>query len=383
MTKGKINYIIIAGLVFLIYFLSSTGNTPHNYFTRLADAFINGRYWLTENPPWLNELIPTGLNKYYVVYPPMPAILSIPFVFLFGKNFPQQYIAHMLGAGLVILTFAISWKIKKDKSLSLWSGILIGLGSIIWFLSSVGSAWYLGQISAAFFLTAAIYESLFKKRALLIGIFLGAAYLSRIQLVLSLPFFLYQIRGKGLNDYIKIILGVTPFVIFNALYNYLRFGVPWDKAYYLIPGLLNEPWFSKGLFNISYVPSHLKVIFLALPIIKKGFPYIQPSWAGLAIWITSPAFIYSICASIKERFVQLSWFSILLISIVIFSHGTTGFAQFGYRFAVDFYPFLILLTIKGVAKTGLKWHHWLLLIMGVIVNLWGVLWINKFGWVGY
>ncbi|OGM09835.1 hypothetical protein A2W13_01475 [Candidatus Woesebacteria bacterium RBG_16_36_11] len=383
MFKGKINYIIIFVLVFLIYLLTSAGNTPYNYFIRLADAFIHGRYWLTENPPWLSELIPAGLNKYYVVYPPMPAILSIPFVFLFGKNLPQQYIAHLLGAGLVILTIALSWKIKRDKMLALWSGILIGLGSIIWFLSSVGSAWYMGQISAAFFLTAAIYESLSKKRALLIGIFLGVAYLSRIQLVLTLPFFLYQIKGKCLNEYLKFILGVTPFVIFNAVYNYLRFGVPWDKAYYLIPGLLNEPWFSKGLFNISYIPNNLKVIFLSLPIFKKEFPYIQPSWEGLAIWITTPAFIYSIYASIKERIVLLSWFTILLISLVIFSHGTTGFAQFGYRFAVDFYPFLMLLTIKGVAKTGLKWQHWLLLVIGVVVNLWGILWINKFGWVSY
>jgi hypothetical protein len=62
-------------------------------------------------------------------------------------------------------------------------------------------------------------------------------------------------------------------------------------------------------------------------------------------------------------------------------HGNTGYAQFGYRFGVDFYPFLILLTIKNVSGTNLRWHHYLLLIMGVIVNAWGTILINKFNLV--
>ena len=64
-------------LSFFIYLVSSAGNTPHDYFTRLAYAFTQGKYYLTENPAWLNELIPAGTNVFYTVYPPMPAILAI------------------------------------------------------------------------------------------------------------------------------------------------------------------------------------------------------------------------------------------------------------------------------------------------------------------
>jgi hypothetical protein len=60
-----------------------------------------------------------------------------------------------------------------------------------------------------------------------------------------------------------------------------------------------------------------------------------------------------------------------------------GWTQFGYRYAIDFYPFLTLLTIKGVTKTGLRWHHWLLLFIGILVNAWGVIFINKLGFVGW
>ena len=373
-------------IVFSIYFFTSAGKTPFDYFTRLSDSFLDGIYYLTENPPWLSELIPAD-GKYFVVYPPMPALLSIPFRFLLGNLFEQQYLGHILGAGMVILTMLISWSVKKSKGLAIWSGLLIGVGSIVWFLSATGSSWYLGQVTAAFFLTAAIYESLNRKRPALIGIFLGAAYLSRLHTILSLPFFLYILTGKDwFKKYFYLGLGILPFVVFNSYYNFIRFGTIFDKAYFLLPGILGEldrPWFAKGVTNIAYIPDNLRAMFWSFPKILKGFPFIQPSWAGLAIWITTPAFIYSLFASLKERVVKFSWLSILLIFLVVASHGGTGWAQFGYRFAVDFYPFVTLLTIKGVAKTGLSWHHWFLLILGIIVNLWGVLWINKFGWVSF
>ena len=326
----------------------------------------------------MSELIPAGEGKFYVPYPPLPAILAMPFVYFLGQKFPQQYLAHLIGAGLVLLVVKLSYLIKKDPKLALWSGLLVSAGSIVWFLSSSGSSWYLGQICAAFFLTAALVESLAKKRALLIGLFLGAAYLARLHILLSLPFF--WLTGKNKR---WLLAGILPFLIFNAGYNYLRFGAIWDKGYLLIPGILGEPWFSKGLMHPSYIKNSFKTAFLSLPIFQKDFPYIKPSWGGLSIFITTPAFIFSLTAKWKETINKLAWLSVLLIFTFVAMHGSTGFAQFGYRFAVDFYPFLIFLTIKGVAETGLKKIHWILLLAGILVNLWGVLWINKFGWVEY
>lgn len=367
---------------FLIYFLTSGGNTAFNHFVLLADAFLKGNLFVTAHAPWL-EQVPIDVNHFFVVYPPAPALILMPLVKLFGTGFPQQYLAHLAGAVFTYSAVKISLIIKKDKALAVWVGFFSGLGNIIWFLSSVGSSWYISQVIAATLIMLAILETLGKKRELLIGVLLGAAYLSRLDTILSLPFFLFVLKdAKWIKKLILIGLGVFPFVAFNFVYNYLRFGVIWDKAYTLIPGLTTEPWYQKGIFNISYIPDHLKVMFASFPIFKKGLPYAVPSLGGLAIWITSPAFVYSLFADIKEKIVKLSWLAIVLISLLIFSHGSTGFAQFGYRFAVDFYPFLILLTIKAVAKTGVKWHHWLLLVLSILVNAWGVILINKFGLTG-
>ncbi len=317
----------------------------------------------------------------------MPAILLVP-IQLLWRYFPQQYLAHILGALIAIIHMKIAKTINPKKSLIVWTFLLVGLGNIIWYMASTGSVWYLGQITAAFFMSLAILESITRKRPLQLGILLGAMYLSRLNTIIALPYFLYAIYDKNwFKNYFKLGLGIAPFILFNFFYNYARFGTIFDTAYFLLPKILNEenmPWFINGVANISYIPNNIIAMFWTFPKVLSSFPYIQPSWAGLAIWITTPAFIYSLFAPLKENVNKLTWLSILLVFLIVASHGGTGWSQFGYRFAVDFYPLLFLLVIKGVNKmNGPKWHHWLFLIISIVVNLWGVLWINFFNWVSF
>ena len=383
---------IVAGLFLVsfstlcIYVLTSAGHTPYDYFARLAQSFVSGRYWLEEGKPWLNELIPAGENRYYVPYAPMPALVLVPFVFVWGDSFYQEYLGFILGAGIVLLTMILALKLNANLKEIIWVGLTIGLGSIIWYMSSSGSTWYVGQLTAAFFLTAALV-SVFSVSSnnFITGLMLGAAYLARPHVIFALPVFLYLCvnKDKSLRKLLNLFFGMSPFLIFNFSYNWIRFNTIFDKGYLLIPGVLEEPWFEKGLFSLNYVPRHLKIIFAKLPIYENKFPFILPSWEGMAIWLTTPVFVSVFRAPFRSRLVKMIWASILLISIVVFSHGTTGFAQFGYRFAVDFYPLLMFLLILSLKETGLKRYHWLLLVVGILVNFWGVIWINMFGWVKF
>ncbi len=368
-----------------IYFVTSAGKTPYNYFVYLAQSLSQGRLDLINPPPWLNELAPVD-NKLYVVYPPMPAVLLLPFVILFDQAFEQQWLAHILGAGAVTLAYMLGLSLKRGELASIWLGLLTGLGTIIWYLASTGSAWYLGQVTAFFFIMAAMVESQRKKRALLIGIFLGCGYWARLQTILAVPFFLYLLGGNKhsvqIKTILKILIPVCVFVGINALYNYLRFGSFLDKAYILIPELMEEPWYNRGLFHPSYIPRHLKTFLWSFPRSHDYFPYLSPSWAGLAIWITTPAFILLFKAPFKKASVRAACLTIIAIALVVFMYGSTGFSQFGYRYSVDFYPFLILLVALGLPQKP-KAYHWILLLLSILVNTWGVILINKLGIVGY
>lgn len=397
--KSRIPFLLFL-ITLIIYYITNGGPTPYNYFVRLADAFLNGRLYLIENPSWLTELIPVN-GKYYVIYPPMPALVIIPFVALKGVTFDQTLASIFIGSLNSILVYLLIKKIfsdgtKKAEFTALWMAILFTFGTIYWFLASVGSAWYFAQVTAVFFLFLALNEVFGKSRPWVIGLLLGAAYWSRLPVILSIPFFLIMLKDQRLNEIGKnvnpsfknYLLSIFPFFLclglfvgLNFLYNYFRFETIFDVAYLMPTDIMKEPWFSKGLFNLAYIPSHLEILFFKGPIFLSTFPYIQPSWAGMAIWMTTPAFIFAI-KSPRDKITLACWSAIVPIAILVMSHGSTGFTQFGYRFAVDFYPFLLILTARGITS-HMRWYHKLLIGISILVNLWGVLWINKFGWVGW
>ena len=66
-----------------------------------------------------------------------------------------------------------------------------------------------------------------------------------------------------------------------------------------------------------------------------------------------------------------SWISILLITIPIILHADPGGAEFGYRYAIDFYPFVFLLMIHGM-RGRMNAERWAAMALCFVVNAWGM-----------
>jgi hypothetical protein len=384
--KTLLTAIILFIAILLIY--SATGpnyKTYYDYFVRLAEAILRGRLYLTENPPWLNELVPIN-GKYYVVYPPMPTILLLPFVAIWGMQLNQTLFTQIIGSLNAVLVYYLFLKLKFNQSKAILLGLILTLGTNHWYLASVGSAWYLALIIGAFFTLLSLLELFGKKRFFLIGLLIGAAYWSRLPTILAVTFPLLYIlfidKKNVVKSVITLFLGVLVFVLLNAGYNYLRFGTILDVGYIKIPGILNETDFKYGLLSPMNIPKQLKVMFLKMPLISPKFPYLYPSWYGMAIWLTTPAFFLVLKARWKDRLALITLITVLIMSLPSLTHATVGFTQFGYRYAMDFTPFLLLLTGLGLQKTN-KVVTYSLIALSMVINLWGVLWINKFGWVGW
>ncbi len=373
---------IIALLLFItsffVYLLTSGGNTIFNHYTLLANAFLHGKLYIEKAAPWL-EQVPITKGSFYVANPPMPAVIAMPFVAIFGEDFPQQIVAHLIGAFIVVCVFFVSLKIKNSLKLAVWSSLLAGFGNIIWFLSADGSMWYLAQLTSALFLIMAIHELYNKKRIALITLFVCLAFLSRIQSIFYLPFFILAASTKSgfIKNLVISCLSAFPFIALFGLYNDLRFGDIFQTGLKLIPGLVNEPWFRNGIFSPTYIKDHFNLLFNSYPVFSSKFPFVIPTRSALAIWITSPVFILALNNNLKDKIVFSVWITIIFITLLDLSYGSPGISQFGYRYAVDIYPLIFLLIIKSAARTGIKWYHWVLLVLSVLVNLWGVVFLNK------
>jgi hypothetical protein len=384
----RLIYLALFFSAFLIFWVSGEGHPNYyDYYVRLSDAFLHGRLYLLEQPSWLNELIPYE-GRYYVVYPPLPAVLMMPLVALVGTGLNQTLVSVFIGSLSVVLACVVAKDVlgkDQNSAVPIWTAVLFGFGTIFWYLTSVGSAWYLAHVTSVFFLFLAIHEALTKRRPLVSGLLVGASYWCRLPTILTLAFFAVMIgfayrgeRSKIPVQILKLAAGASVFVGLNMLYNYVRFGTPFDVGYWLIPGVVDEPWFSHGLFSLWYIPCNMGAIFAALPVFTSEPPYVLPPWTGMAIWVTTPAFIYALRSKRTEAITWASWLAILAVASVLFTRGCTGWG-FGYRYAMDFYPFLFILTVNGMGEQ-LRWHHRALIILSVLVNLWGVIWVNKFGW---
>lgn len=374
--------------VTLVYQYAIPADTGFDHYRRLADAFLHGRVYLVDSPPHL-ELTRIG-RRHYVVPPPMPALLMLPYVAVAGARASQALFAAVAGGLNAMIAMLIAARMADRRADQVWLAVLFAFGTIVWHLAAVGSVWYVAHVVAALALSVALLETLGQKRPLLIGAGIAAAFWTHLPTALTLPFFVFMTADRwapdGLRQWRTIRLGylnalVAPIavaVLLNFGYNWLRFGVIADVAYRLRDNVRNEPWFDRGLFHITYIPRHLYQFLLAPPRRLPDFPYVSYSMSGLAIWATTPAFLFALLAPLWAGSTWAAWAGILPTAMVVMSHGATGMEQFGYRLAVDFYPLLFFLTVRGM-RPPLRPVHKAAIVLSVLLNVWGVVW-TRMGW---
>lgn len=380
--------VVVGVVAFAVYAASYADPTPFNHYVLLADAFLHGRVDLADPPIHIENTAFRG--RHYVMPPPFPAFLLLPYVALRGTAANQSLVSYLLGGLAAGLATLIAARIAPRRGDYLWLAALAAFGTIVWNLAASGSTWYFAHVVVVAALTAGVLESLGRRRALVMGAAVAAAYLTRQAAVMAIAFFvvmtLPQWAPRGVRAWREIRLGylnrlaapVAIAVVIYGLYNWTRFGTIADVAAPLRQGVLNEPWFEHGLFHYSYIPRHLEVLFARLPGFISTPPYVLVPWTGLALWVTTPAFLYALRAPWTRETVA-AWLGAGAVLLVVFLFGNPGISQFGYRFASDIYPFLFLLTAWGMGGRVPRFGK-ALIALSILVNLWGIVWL-RLGWI--
>jgi hypothetical protein len=355
-----------------VYLGTAAADPTHlDYFNRLADAFLHGRYWLDEAPSWLNELIPDGEGRWLVPYPPMPAVLALPFVAVFGREFPAQVYSSIyagLAVGLVYLVLGrlgLGLRVRDRLALA----TVFAFGTVFWSIAIVGSSWYFAHVAAVLLFAASMWCALTRKPAWTAGLLLGLAALARLPVGLALPLVLAaqlgfpgiralreMERGHLVRTTIVFGMGVAVPAAIYLGFNLVRWGTLTDQAYTRIPGVLEDPiYVEHGILSVWYIPRNLYAIFFRSWNYVDAFPYLQPSLWGLGIFLTTPLYLWLAKARLRTPMVAWSVLAIAIVSLPILTHGNVGITQFGYRFSLDFQVplFVILATVVARGWTGL------------------------------
>jgi hypothetical protein len=373
---------------YLIYTTAAHYNSD-NSLSLLANQFNRGHIALP-----INSGLPLGdvadyYYNFYLYFGPFPSIVLMPFVFLFGKNFSQS----ALGILSIILSFFAIYKTSKSFKFgitdSLWLSLFFVSSTVLLATSLINISAYQVESLAVPLILFALMEYFSKKRSFLIGMFLGLAVLTRITLVLATIFFVLEFLRKRLSkkQLIFILIPVIAAFLLYGGYNQRRFhsfletGVRYSINLKTYPLDTNVQY---GLFNPINIPGNLYSLLLMPPdpVLKNSsgftlkFPYFKANPWGMAIWFTSPLFLILLYKFKKNQYSLSAGLTSLLIAIPIFCFYSIGFSQYGYRYLLDFLPFLFLLLLPSF-NSKLSKKEIALIIIGVVFNaiyitsLWG------------
>lgn len=382
-------FCIIASFRILQY----TSWSQQSHYIYLANSFLQGRLDLPVPLP--NTVIGDVAffkNKYYVYFGPVPAVLLLPIVAIFKESSSQ----HILGLIFICLDFFLLYKIAKKMGLkkqnSFWLSLFFIFGTILSSLGLTNITSYQVQIVAVSFLILALYEFFHQKRFLLIGIFLTFAGATRPTLYLATLFFVIELiysklSLKMIRNILMLIIPIFISILLLGIYNFLRFGnfLETGYSYTTTMGIDLQNAAAKGFFSLQHLPGNLFFFLFKGPepirvnninyILK--FPYLKADYWGMGIFFTSPLFLYIFLSKLKQKYVLISWFTVLLMLIPILLYFGIGIWQFGFRYAVDFYPFLFII-LASVFKDDLPIMAKALIIYGIFFNfffmlsIWGI-----------
>jgi len=371
--------------------LLSTSRAPH--FIYQDDAWLHGELALRRPPPDLNDWARVG-DRWYVSFPPGPALLMLPGVALLGLDFPDVAFTVAFAALNVLLFFLLLEKLRREEESSRTRGenaglaLLLAFGTVAFSCSIRGEVWYtaevLGLTSSCLYLLAA-YRA---RRPFLAGLAFGFGAITRTPLVFSIVFFALElIAGEGelgvalrepatyrdLRRLRRLALfgaGAFPFLAFAAWANFARFGSPLDFGHaHFFNNRVNADVQRYGLFSFHYLERQLHAAFTRLPHLEHGRLTYDPY--GMSLLLTTPLFALLLWPRKRPRLHRLLWLTTAATALPGFFYQNTGYVQFGYRFSLDYTPYLFLLLAVGGRPMDRLFLG--LGLLGVAVNTWGAL----------
>lgn len=384
-TKLIISLLWIMGSFLTFYFSHQVHPDWYKHFIYQARSFLVGRLDIWGYPDFYLDVIKFQ-GKIYLPNPPLPSILLIPFVAIWGIAAEQIRISMLIGAIDIALVWVLLGKMKVTGAMKVGLTLLYGFGTVHYSSAILGTIWFYAHIVAELGMLLALIEFFGRQRFLIIGFAMGLAFLSRQATIIGSLFFigwlLVSRPAAWRKKILKYLVGLLPSFLFQSWFNWARFGNPFESGYLL------QNWYSSvqspeitkyGFFNLHYIPKHLRLVFTQMPDRLSRFPFFRPSSEGMNIWLTTPAFFSLLATEWKKKANYLAGISSLLIAIPAILYTATGWVQFGYRYVLDFLPFIFIPMVNGLLRLPRK-ITWALIILSIFVNAWGVYWAVKLGW---
>ena len=319
-------------------------------------------------------------KKFYVSFPPFPAVLFLPVVAFAGLATNDVLLTLLLAPLGPMFLFLVLRRLsgrgdsQRSEHEDLWLVAMFAVGSVYYYSSILGQVWYTAHIVATALCGAFILASLDASAPVAAGFLLGALTLTRPQMGFVGIFFLYEAWRRGKLTLATMVRVGVPVLLLGGIgawFNAARFGSATEFGHFY----LNVRWTDRiqryGLFNYAFLARNLAAAFALTPKLLAKAPYVQVSWHGMSMLLTTPALLYLLWPRTTSPLHTALWVTVAPIAILSLLYQNDGWVQFGFRFSIDYlFMLVMLLAIGGRPMTKTMK---VVILIGVGVNLFGAL----------
>jgi hypothetical protein len=403
--------VAVATFALAVYLASNPGRSNvYAHYAWQADAWLHGRFdiaWPVADGPVRNDYyhdvlpVPGRPGRGQIPYPPLPAVVLLPFVAAAGPGADAELVAAFIGALNAALAWLLARRLATRPSTALAATVFFAFGTVAWVAAARGSTWYLAHDLAITFTLLAILATLARRRGRA-GILMGMAVLARLTAAFGASFLFLADRRAALRTWLLAAGGLALPIAGLLAYDLASTGQLIQPSYEqlyrteqpAIETLHHPDW---AILDPRYVPQNLAIMLLepprvgsacgVLPVAREcpdeaKAQTLMPDPLGMSLLLVSPGWLLGLAALRRPRsdVAVAAVVTVAAIALVDLMHFSQGWVQFGYRFSNDWAPFGLVLVTLGLERLGLRRGTVALIAVSVLVNLWGVYWAEVLGW---
>jgi hypothetical protein len=348
---------------------------------------LHGHLDLGRSPPAYgqnNDFAAYG-GKWYVTFPPFPAVLLLPLVW-WAKSAENvrdgQFFVWLSGVGPAVLFLALE-KLRRGgvSDRSTWTNAILALlfafGTVYFFTALEGTVWFAAHVVGVGIAALYLLFALEAEHPFLSGAMIGLGFLTRTPLLFAAPLFVLEALRTSLQepssappstlvaraqdlfrrtDKLRAIRALSLFAFPVAVcvgvafwHNRARFGHMGDFGYEYLTVAWQARMKRWGLFHYHYLARNLGVVLTSLPWVdlESRTPF-QINAHGLALWVTTPLYLWLVWPRKNGPVVVALYLTAAAVAVPGLFYQNTGWMQFGFRFSNDYAVFLFaLLAVTG------------------------------------
>jgi hypothetical protein len=432
---------LMLALAVLAVYAATRVDRYYDHFVWQAAAFLEGQVAIrypvegvvgVSGNSYFQDVLPIvttdGVPRGLLPFPPLPALILLPFVAVWGLATDDQALFTIFAAVDVAICWWALGRLAVRPVIRLGGTVFLGLGTVFWFTAQVTTTWYQAHIVAVGLTLLAIGIAVgadpasvdeavsadprsaprdrmgaLDVRQFVAGFLFGLACTARLSVVFAAPFFLFvgsggDWRRRGWSAGLGAALPVLGLLLYNVVTTGHMFHPAYEYLYTLeangYPTLGYHPeW---AVEDPRYIPQNLGIALFGLPdvlpralpdslaiepilvclepgevrgLFDVACPLAVPRDTGMSVLLTSPAYLLAIPALRHQpwsRLVTGAVLAVVAVSVVNLMHFSQGWVQFGYRFSNDVAPFAVLLVALGTERLARRNAWGLPLAAGLI-----------------